>query len=545
MSKIKNLNSIDEIHHALCNIEGEKEVPEIKAEVSWQGRKYKSETLDVFVLNDLAKQLLTVTKDVKPDEAINKKVCAIITKINNLDRAGDFALEKKNLFIVIITRIRQFFGNLGFNRKETLRIIDKQFYVTVSNRVKLEMALEKAPEEKIENKIVDDLNKDAEKQGEGNHQPKEQANVSKVFVKKEDIALRLEHKGIAALDLDYKKKVVSKPESRSNASSLLDLPIKNVKKSTVKDEDDKKPTDHPGVEIQPALDQDLKKDEKIVPQPDQNPIVEEKNQETEKQNLAKELEKIEKSTQELLMQGMPSPKESRTNEIPEDKDKKESSTEETPKIQAEQDNDVSLIPSPEEQVSIAQEPPKDPIVEKTKVEVLPQDDPRIKAVYNEITIAYDKLNKDVLKLEIDGVHSLVTAYNKQATLSRKNGKVLGQIFADNGEEVKTKASKLGKEIEEAHNESFAQYQKVVTEQMKFADYEAEKPYREFFELLKDDPFHILTLCLVANNDAINTFLHDNFVWPTEESKNLFMSLYNMKPIMEEMQKMLQGNNAKS
>jgi hypothetical protein len=144
MNIVKNIKSLDEIHDSLFPLN--KETANIQTEIDCGGRKFKSQILGKFILNDLLKQLLLVTKNVQPSAQVNKKVSEIVVEIKKIDKAGHEALLKKNILLIIVTRICQFLGNFSFKRKEVLKNLEKVFIPLLENEAKI----------KLETKVVEE-----------------------------------------------------------------------------------------------------------------------------------------------------------------------------------------------------------------------------------------------------------------------------------------------------------------------------------------------------------------------------------------------------
>lgn len=125
--KLFHSSSLKNLHHLLV-----KDHPKFTVKIGcFGGRKYtcvhgmESET---FHLNDLVKCLKNTTKSPKNEE--DSFYVYNITKIvNSLDIQGNETLAKKNVFLRILTAVRQWWGNLGFSRSDELEIIRKDFSV--------------------------------------------------------------------------------------------------------------------------------------------------------------------------------------------------------------------------------------------------------------------------------------------------------------------------------------------------------------------------------------------------------------------------------
>ncbi len=87
------------------------------------GRFYKFEGKDItFKLNDIVRAFQRIIKN--PSQSTDDtKINAVIKEIRNLDQKAQNQLEKKSLIIKIVTFIRQFFGNLFFDKYKVLKEI--------------------------------------------------------------------------------------------------------------------------------------------------------------------------------------------------------------------------------------------------------------------------------------------------------------------------------------------------------------------------------------------------------------------------------------
>lgn len=121
MDKIKSLDTIESLHKFLFDKENQ-----IHVTINAHGRKY-SLGGENFCLNDLINQAWLVSEKSlsKATKSSSEKMSQIVAEIHSLDKQGKDAFKnEKNILYKAITLVRQFFGNLFFNRVETLSNID-------------------------------------------------------------------------------------------------------------------------------------------------------------------------------------------------------------------------------------------------------------------------------------------------------------------------------------------------------------------------------------------------------------------------------------
>ena len=125
--KLSNCSSLKNLHHLLV-----KDHPKFQVEIGcFGGRKYtlvQGNEKQTFRLNDLVKYLKNVSKDPKNEED-SFYVYNISKIVGRLDIQGTETLDKKNLFLRILTAVKQWWGNRGFSRDKELEIIRKDFSV--------------------------------------------------------------------------------------------------------------------------------------------------------------------------------------------------------------------------------------------------------------------------------------------------------------------------------------------------------------------------------------------------------------------------------
>lgn len=94
----------------------------------WGGRRFcVTDRSDSLSLNDIVKRLDAVYKtSAKDDLTDQKNVMELIKKIKNKDLLANQLLVRKGIFIRILTAVKRWVGNFGFNRQKILDNIEKE-----------------------------------------------------------------------------------------------------------------------------------------------------------------------------------------------------------------------------------------------------------------------------------------------------------------------------------------------------------------------------------------------------------------------------------